>query len=84
MEGFVATKSRSTVNGESPASQGRYREKPAGSSAWNAKAETKVGAAAYANTGNGSWSPSSGRSNRHAGSVSFSYVGSKKYEASGL
>jgi transposase len=27
--------SRSTVNGENPASEGPYREKPAGSSAWN-------------------------------------------------
>ena len=30
------------------------------------------------------WSPSTGRTNRHAGSVSFSYVGSKKYEENGL
>ena len=75
--------SRSTVNGESPASQGRYREKPAGSSAWNESWKPRWGRRSMQH-GNGSWSPSSGRSNRHAGSVSFSYVGSKKYEASGL
>ena len=76
-------KAEARSSGESPASEGRYREKPAGSSAWNESWKPRWGRRSMRH-GNGSWSRCSGRSNRHAGSVSFSYVGSKKYEASGL
>ena len=83
MEGFVATGKQKHSQRREPCSEGRYREKPAGSSAWNESWKPRWGRRSMQH-GNGSWSRSSGRSNRHAGSVSFSYVGSKKYEASGL
>jgi hypothetical protein len=65
MEGFVATGKQKPVNGESPASEGRYREKPAGSSAWNESWKPRLGRR-YMRPANSSWSRSSGRSNRHA------------------
>ena len=82
MEGFVATGKQKHGQRREACKRGLCPEPPAGSSAWNGSWKPRWGRRCMP-PANSLWSPSSDRSNRHAGSGSFSYGGSKKYEASG-
>ena len=79
VEGFVATGKAEARRAEKDLPGGPLSREASRVERMERKLETKVGAAVYA-TRKFIVEPVFGKSNRHAGSGSFSYVGSKKYQ----